>query len=158
MKIHDLITKARKSKRRIGRGIAAGRGKTAGRGTKGQNSRSGGRVRPGFEGGQNPLYARIPKIPGFTSKINDKEEITTGQLEKTFNANSQITTMNLAQAKLISSPYSSVKLIYKGELTKKFKLEIQAVSSSAKASLVKAGGSVSIVDRSKRGKLEKVTE
>ena len=67
MKFHQLEISSKKDRKRVGRGISAGGGKTAGRGTKGQNSRSGGRVRPGFEGGQNPIIARLPKLPGFTS-------------------------------------------------------------------------------------------
>jgi large subunit ribosomal protein L15 len=152
MKIHQLITKRREKKRRSGRGIAAGRGKTAGRGTKGQNARSGGGVRPGFEGGQNPLYARIPKFPGFTSRISSKVVVKTGQLEKKFAAGSVINSEKLARAGLISSQYSSVKLISKGKLSKKFSLHIQAVSKSAKSAVEMAGGTVSIVDKPKRFK------
>jgi large subunit ribosomal protein L15 len=82
MKYHELKVASKKSSKRVGRGISAGQGKTAGRGTKGQSSRTGGRVRPGFEGGQNPLYQRLPKLPGFTSHRPKTENVYTGQLDE----------------------------------------------------------------------------
>ncbi len=80
MKFHELETTAHKSGRRVGRGIAAGRGKTAGRGTKGQKARTGSGRRPGFEGGQNPLMQRLPKLRGFRSNRVPAENVYTGQL------------------------------------------------------------------------------
>lgn len=82
MKYGDLSISSDKKSKRVGRGISAGRGKTAGRGTKGQSSRSGGRVRPGFEGGQNPLYLRLPKLPGFKSHRPKAENVYTGQINE----------------------------------------------------------------------------
>src|SRR5438128_5015070 len=112
MKYHELTTAKRKSSNRVGRGIAAGGGKTAGRGTKGQSSRTGGRVRPGFEGGQNPLYMRLPKLPGFHSHRPKTEVVYTGQLDQF--ANKTADNAALAAAGLIASPFSRVKLVVKG--------------------------------------------
>src|SRR5688572_30068023 len=75
MKVHELSVTTKKSRKRVGRGIAAGSGKTAGRGTKGQNSRTGGGVRPGFEGGQNPLAKRLPKLRGFQARSHTTYQV-----------------------------------------------------------------------------------
>ncbi len=82
MKYNELQTSKPKSARRLGRGISAGQGKTAGRGTKGQRSRTGSKRRPGFEGGQNPLMQRLPKLPGFRSIRPKSELVYTGQLNQ----------------------------------------------------------------------------
>ena len=79
MQYHQLQVTKKQSKKRVGRGISAGQGKTAGRGTKGQNSRTGGKRRPGFEGGQTPLMIRLPKLRGFTSHAPKTESVYTGQ-------------------------------------------------------------------------------
>ncbi len=148
MKFNDLNIRSNKSARRVGRGIAAGRGKTAGRGTKGQSSRSGGRVRPGFEGGQNPLYKRLPKLPGFTSHRPKAENIYTGQLDQF--SGKTVDNFTLANAGLVSSPYTRVKLVVKGEVTKKVTVKLQAASEAAVAAVQKAGGSFDKVDQVKR--------
>ena len=82
MKFNELELTSNRSSRRVGRGIAAGQGKTAGRGTKGQKARTGNGRRPGFEGGQNPLVQRLPKLPGFRSNRTKPENINTTQLNK----------------------------------------------------------------------------
>lgn len=148
MKFHKLDTTNKKSARRAGRGIAAGRGKTAGRGTKGQSSRSGGRVRPGFEGGQNPLYMRLPKLPGFRSHRPKAENIYTGQLDQL--TGKTVDNTVLADAGLVSSSYASVKLIVKGEVTKKTTVKLQSASESAVAMVQKAGGTFEKVPRLRR--------
>src|SRR6476469_9971868 len=117
MKFNELQLTKNKSNKRVGRGIAAGQGKTAGRGTKGQKARTGATRKPGFEGGQNPLMQRLPKLPGFRSHRAKAEIVFTGQLEKL--AGSTIDATALAAAGLISSPHVKVKLLTKGELTKK---------------------------------------
>src|SRR3990167_3629800 len=99
MKIHDLKALTKQSRKRVGRGISAGQGKTAGRGTKGQNARTGGGVRPGFEGGQNPFMHRVPKRRGFKSRAAKTEVIHTDQLNH-FKGN--VTLDSLAKAGLIS--------------------------------------------------------
>ncbi len=148
MKFHDLkVTKNRKTNR-VGRGIAAGQGKTAGRGTKGQGSRKSGGVRPGFEGGQMPLYMRLPKLRGFTSKRTPTSTIYTSQLETLGKAT--VDTTVLAEAGLIEHPHVRVKLITNGDLTKKMTVKLQFASAPAVAMLQKAGGSFEKVDQLKR--------
>jgi large subunit ribosomal protein L15 len=139
MKYNELILKRNKSANRVGRGISAGQGKTAGRGTKGQGARKSGGVRPGFEGGQMPLYMRVPKLRGFKSKRTPAEVVYTGQLDSIKKA--VIDTSALAEAGLISSPYVNVKLILKGEVKSKKEVKITKASASAIVAVEKAGGS-----------------
>ncbi len=156
MKIHELQTGKKQTSKRVGRGIAAGGGKTAGRGTKGQSSRTGGKVRPGFEGGQNPLYMRLPKLPGFRSNRPKAELVYTGQLDQF--AGKTADNFTVANAGLTSSPYVKVKLISNGEVTKKVTVKLQAASESAVAAVQKAGGSFAKtpqVGRSKQAKEDK---
>ncbi len=150
MSYNDLKLSSNKSRNRVGRGISAGQGKTAGRGTKGQRARTGKKLRAGFEGGQNPLMMRLPKLPGFTSHRTPPQVIYTGQLDKL--PAKQITSQELAEAGLINDAFSAVKLITKGEVTKAIKLEVQGASASAIAAVEKAGGKVTIVDRPKQPK------
>ncbi len=139
MKYHELKTITPKTRKRVGRGIAAGKGKTAGRGTKGQKARTGSSAKPGFAGGSNPLMQKLPKLPGFRSHKIAAENVYTGQLEqfgsKTVDANT------LAEAKIISSPFVTVKLIVKGDLTKKVTVKLSSASQAAIAAVESAGGS-----------------
>ncbi|HSW37202.1 MAG TPA: 50S ribosomal protein L15 [Candidatus Saccharimonadales bacterium] len=139
MKYHELQVKKSRSPKRVGRGIAAGQGKTAGRGTKGQKSRTGYSKRPGFEGGQNPLMQRLPKLPGFRSLRTPAENVYTDQLDQF--ANKIVDSGVLAEAKLVSSPYAAVKLLSRGKVTKKIVVKLQAASESAIAAIQEAGGS-----------------
>lgn len=148
MKYNDLQLTPKKSAKRVGRGIAAGQGKTAGRGTKGQMSRTGAKKRPGFEGGQNPLMQRTPKLPGFTSHRPKMEVVYTGQLEQF--AGKTIETALLAEHGLVSSPYMRVKLLQNGELTKKVTVKLQAASAGAIEAVQKAGGTFESVPQSGR--------
>jgi large subunit ribosomal protein L15 len=145
MKYNELVLARNKSKQRVGRGISAGRGKTAGRGTKGQGARKSGGVRPGFEGGQMPLYMRVPKLRGFKSKRTPHENVYTGQLETI--KSGIIDTKVLAEVGLISNPHVSVKLILKGDLKAKKEVKLQAASAKAAEAVEKAGGSFSITPR-----------
>lgn len=147
MKYHELATASKKSSKRVGRGIAAGQGKTAGRGTKGQKSRTGYSRRPGFEGGQNPLMQRFPKLRGFTSHRVAPEVVYTGQLDA---LSATITTTTLAEAGLISSAHVRVKLVVKGDVTKKHTVNLQLASASAIKAIEKAGGSFKATERLKR--------
>ena len=144
MKYNELVLERQKKAKRAGRGISAGRGKTAGRGTKGQGSRKS-PVRYGFEGGQNPLHARLPKLRGFKSHRPVVENVYTGQLEQI--KKPAIDTKILFETGLISSPHVRVKLLLKGELTTKKIVQLQAASQQAVKSLEKAGGSFSKVDQ-----------
>lgn len=152
MKFHELDVTANRSGRRVGRGIAAGQGKTAGRGTKGQKSRTGKGRRPGFEGGQNPLMMRLPKLPGFRSIRPKKEVVYTGQLDA---FKGTVDNFTAFEAGLVSSPYVRVKLVLKGDVTKKVDVKLQAASENAIAAVQKAGGTFKAVDRVARQKQEK---
>ncbi|MFA5003970.1 MAG: 50S ribosomal protein L15 [Candidatus Saccharimonadales bacterium] len=138
MKFNELSTSKNRAPRRVGRGIAAGQGKTAGRGTKGQKSRTGSSKRPGFEGGQNPLMQRLPKLHGFRSFKVNSEVVFTEQLNA---LGAKIDTTVLAEKGLITSPYVNVKLLNRGELTKKVDVKLQRASETAIAAVQKAGGS-----------------
>jgi large subunit ribosomal protein L15 len=150
MKYHELQTKATKRPKRVGRGIAAGQGKTAGRGTKGQKARTGSHSRPGFAGGQNPLMQQLPKLPGFSSHRVKAENVYTGQLDQF--SGKTIDTAVLAEAGLISSPYVTVKLIVKGELTKKVSVSLAGASEQAIAAVQQAGGTFNKTIRPSRVK------
>jgi len=138
MKYHELNVTKQKAPKRVGRGIAAGQGKTAGRGTKGQNSRAGGRRRPGFEGGQTPLMQRLPKLRGFRSLSPKAENIYTGQLNA-FNGKT-VDNFSLFEAGLVTNPHTIVKVVVKGELKSKVTVNLQGASEAAKAMIAKAGG------------------
>lgn len=150
MKYHELSTPSKKSRTRVGRGISAGKGKTAGRGTKGQRSRAGSGRRPGFEGGQNPLARRIPKLPGFRSIRPKAENVYTGQLDDL--KLKVVDNFSLYDAGIVSSPYTDVKLIKKGDVTKKQTVKLQGASEAAVELLQKAGGEFTKTARVKRQK------
>lgn len=150
MKYHELQTAKQKQSTRVGRGISAGRGKTAGRGTKGQGSRTGSKAKPGFAGGSNPLMQKLPKLPGFKSHRTAPEVVYTGQLEQF--SGKTVDAEVLAAAKLISNPYVSVKVVVKGELTKKVTVKLFRASESAVAAIEAAGGSFEKTARLSRPK------
>ena len=137
MKYNELTAKATKTKRRVGRGISAGQGKTAGRGTKGQGSRTGSKARPGFAGGQNPLMQKLPKLPGFRSHRVKHENVFTDQLAV---LGATVDNVKLADAGLVSNAHVSVKLLKRGELSKKVTVKLQMASASAIEALETAGG------------------
>lgn len=147
MKYNELNVSANRKTTRVGRGIAAGRGKTAGRGTKGQNSRSGGGVRPGFEGGQNPLMNRIPKLRGFRAVKPKAEVVYTSQLN---GLGSTVDNHTLAEAGIISSPYVRVKIVSNGEVSKKISITNQSASKNAIENIESAGGSFTATDQLQR--------
>lgn len=152
MKINELNASKSRSRRRLGRGIASGRGKTAGRGTKGYGSRTGSKRRPGFEGGQNPLMKRLPKLRGFKSFKTPTEIIYTGQLEQ---VKGNVTNTSLFEAGLVSSPFTHVKLVVKGEVSKKLTVKLQSASNAAIEAVQKAGGSFEAVEQQKRPSTKK---
>jgi large subunit ribosomal protein L15 len=139
MKYNELVANKQKTGKRVGRGISGGGGKTAGRGTKGQGARKSGGVRPGFEGGQMPLYMRIPKLRGFKSHRPKSDIVYTGQLDAI--KKQAVSNDSLFEAGLIPDQFSSVKLLVKGELTTKKDIHLQAASTQAIAAIEKAGGS-----------------
>lgn len=126
---------------RVGRGHGSGNGKTAGRGHKGQKARSGGGVRPGFEGGQMPLYRRLPKR-GFTNR-NTKEivVVNVGRLN-VFEDGDVVTIASLVEKGIVGNPRDGVKVLGNGELEKKLTVKVTAVSQGAKEKIEALGGSV----------------
>lgn len=155
VKSHELNIEGKKSRKRDGRGIAAGRGKTAGRGTKGQNSRSGGKRRPGFEGGQNPFSMRLPKNRGFKSFKEPKQTVYTSDLNS---LKGKVDNFVLFENGIIGNPYGDAKLVVKGELTAKVDLQIAGASEGAKAAVEAAGGSFTQTESPNREKIEKKSE
>ena len=137
-----------KTKKRVGRGVASGWGKTCGSGHKGQKSRSGGKVKPGFEGGQMPLQMRLPKY-GFTSRIGQvTSEVRTSELNKVEGGNISIET--LKKSGVITSGTKRVKIMLSGKVDKKLTIKGLPVSKGAREAIEKAGGEIvdSEVDRS----------
>ncbi len=145
MKLNELkYTKGSKhSKKRVGRGTGSGHGKTSGRGQKGQKSRSGGGTRPGFEGGQNPLYRRIPKF-GFTN-INAKKYfiLSLDDLEKLNidNIDHEI----LYKEKIIKSKNTLIKILCNGKITKSINVKVNKISKNAIKEINNAGGKVEVL-------------
>ncbi|MEC8075493.1 MAG: 50S ribosomal protein L15 [Pseudomonadota bacterium] len=131
---------SRRTRKRVGRGIGSGLGKTAGRGHKGQKSRSGSRILPGFEGGQQPLQRRLPKF-GFTSKVGR----TTGEvtLSEVAAANADVVTLDiLKEADLVSRKLARVKVILSGSIDKAVTVQGLGVTKGARAAIEAAGGKV----------------
>ena len=145
MQLNDLrpaegSTHARK---RLGRGSSSGTGTTAGRGTKGQLSRSGGGKGKGFEGGQQPLAMRLPKLPGFKNRNRvEYAPVNVARLEALFEDGDTVDTEALVAKGVIKHDYIPVKVLGDGELTKKLTVSVDKVSASAKAKIEAAGGKV----------------
>lgn len=146
MRLHDLSPAKGSTKRpkRVGRGTGSGRGKTSTRGHKGQKSRSGGGVRLGFEGGQMPLYRRLPKR-GFTNIF--KKEFAIANIEdlNVFEENTQITPELLIEKGIIKKTKDGVKILGKGELNIKIHVAANAFSKSAQAKIEAAGGKAEVI-------------
>lgn len=155
MKYNELSAKRQTKPTRKGRGISAGEGKTAGRGTKGQGSRKSGGVRPGFEGGQMPLYMRLPKLRGFKSHQLAPETAYTGQLAEI--KKQTIDNAALAEAGIVSSPYVAVKVVLRGELGVKKDVKLQGASKAAIAAIEKAGGTFQPIVRHGRPNTKKTS-
>ncbi len=125
---------------RVGRGPGSGNGKTAGKGHKGQNARSGGGVRPGFEGGQLPLYRKLPKR-GFHNKFATVYAIVNvADLEKNFQDGDVVTLEALLAKKIIRKSFDGLKVLGDGELTKKLTVQATVFSAAAKEKITAAGG------------------
>mgnify|MGYP001204216282 FL=1 len=148
MKLNTLI-KTNYPKLRVGRGIGSGKGKTSGRGVKGQKSRSGVAIKS-FEGGQMPLYRRLPKR-GF-KKIGKKNiailnlsDLTLFLKNKKIKIQDEISIKNLSEKKLIGKKYSKLKILGKGEVKEKLKITTDFISKSARSKIEKAGGSINVL-------------
>lgn len=153
MKYNELNVIANSSRKRVGRGIAAGQGKTAGRGTKGQKSRTGHSKMPaGFMGGQRAIMQAIPKMKGFKSLHAKAQVVYTDTLDT---LKGKVDNFKLAEANLIANPYASVKIITRGEIKNKIDLETQFASKTAIEAIKKAGGSFKKVMVPQRQKANK---
>ncbi|MDT2813265.1 50S ribosomal protein L15 [Vagococcus carniphilus] len=146
MKLHELhpAEGSRHVRNRVGRGSSSGNGKTSGRGQKGQKSRSGGGVRLGFEGGQTPLFMRLPKR-GFTN-INRKEyAIVNLDVLNRFEDGAEVTPTTLIEAGIVKDAKAGIKILGNGELTKKLSVKAAKFSKSAQTAIEAAGGSVEVI-------------
>lgn len=154
MKIHELKTTSARSIKRVGRGISAGGGKTAGRGTKGQNSRTGNKFKPGFEGGQTKLSMRLPKARGFKA-LNpfSYQVVNLGDLEKL--AKKSVSAETLKEAGLIRKADQPVKLLGNGTIKLAVTVKVDAASVSAIKAVEKAGGKVELLAPKKASKSTK---
>ena len=144
MKLHELQSPkgAKKSRKRKGRGIAAGQGKTAGRGTKGQASRSGGTKGPYFESGQLPLVRRLPYRRGFTNIFKVQYAPVNLYRLQDFAADAEVSPETLAAAGIIKSPSLPVAILGDGEVDRPLVVKAHRFSASARAKIEEAGGSV----------------
>lgn len=134
---------ARHSKKRLGRGTSSGLGKTAGKGHKGQNARTGGGVRPGFEGGQTPIFRRLPKV-GFTSLTTKKYVLLNlSDLEKL--GLNEINHQTLVAKKVLKNEKELIKILGNGTISKSVNVKVNKVSQTAKTAIEKAGGKVEVI-------------
>ncbi|MFC7678132.1 50S ribosomal protein L15 [Paenibacillus sp. GCM10028914] len=146
MKLHELSPApgSRKERKRVGRGPSSGTGKTSGRGHKGQNSRSGGGVRPGFEGGQNPLYRRLPKR-GFVNPTRKEYAIVNIEELNSFAAGTEVTPEVLVESGIVNNTKSGIKILGNGEVTVKLTVKANKFSQSAVEKIEAAGGKTEVI-------------
>ncbi len=150
MKLHELrpASGATRGRKRVGRGISAGQGKTAGRGTKGQNARSGGGVRPYFEGGQLPLVRKLPFVRGykfFNPYKVDFEPINLDQLAARFEAGGEVSPKTLVDAGLIKHARDLVVVLGRGEIDHPLTVRVHRISAAAREKVEAAGGTVELL-------------
>jgi large subunit ribosomal protein L15 len=147
MRLHDLKPNpgAKHRRKRVGCGESSGHGKTSGKGHKGQKARSGGSIRPGFEGGQMPLYRQLAKR-GFNNAAFKTVYgvVNIDDLEKSFEDGSAINEKLLRGAGFVRGNLDGIKILGRGEVTKKFHLEVEAITASAREKIEKAGGTVTL--------------
>ena len=146
MKLHELkpAEGSTRNRKRIGRGVGSGWGKTAGRGNKGHNARSGGGVRPGFEGGQMPLHRRLPKR-GFNNIFKQEIAIVNVKDLERFESGSVVDASALVRSGLVKGRRDGIKLLGQGEIKIPLTVKINAISRSAREKIEAAGGSVEVI-------------
>ena len=146
MKLNELSPAegSRKNRKRIGRGVASGSGKTAGRGSKGHNSRSGGGVRPGFEGGQMPIHRRLPKR-GFTNIFADCVAVINVRDLNRFESGSVVDEVALVGSGLVKGARDGIKLLGQGEIGHPLSVKVNRISATARKKIEAAGGNVEVV-------------
>lgn len=148
MKLHDLkpAPGSNRDRKRVGRGVGSGTGKTAGRGTKGQLSRSGGRLRPGFEGGQNPIYRRMPYKRGFKSPFKTKYELINLKTIANLELEGPITPESLFERGVTRSLDLPIKILGDGEIATAMTFRAHKFTKSAQEKIEAAGGTVEVID------------
>ena len=146
MKLHELkpAEGSRKPRRRVGRGIGSGMGKTSTRGTKGQFSRTGGGTRPGFEGGQMPLYRRLPKR-GFKNTFAKKYAEVNDEQLNCFDNGAVVDPAALIEAGILKNVLDGVRVLGNGELTKSLTVQAQGFTKSAQQKIEAAGGKAEVI-------------
>jgi large subunit ribosomal protein L15 len=146
MKLHELkpAEGSRHERKRLGRGIGSGQGKTAGKGHKGQNARSGGGVRIGFEGGQTPLYRRLPKR-GFTNISRKEYAVVNLDALNRFEEGTEVTPELLIETGVVSNEKAGIKILAKGNVEKKLTVKAHKFSSAAKEAIEAAGGNTEVI-------------
>ncbi|GIP55774.1 MULTISPECIES: 50S ribosomal protein L15 [Paenibacillus] len=146
MKLHELSPApgSRQERKRVGRGTGSGMGKTSTRGHKGQNARSGGGVRPGFEGGQNPLYRRLPKR-GFNNPTRKEYAIVNIEELNSFEAGTEVTPELLFEQGIVKNAKSGIKVLGNGEVTVKLTVKANKFSQSAVEKIEAAGGKTEVI-------------
>ena len=147
MKIHTIqpAVGANTAEKRLGRGIGSGLGKTSGKGHKGQWARSGGGVRPGFEGGQTPLARRLPKR-GFNNKFRVEYDVVNVDALNVFDNGTVVTPELLAETRIVNGKKGGVKVLGNGHLTKQLTVKADKFSASAKAAIEAAGGVAEVIE------------
>jgi large subunit ribosomal protein L15 len=145
MKLNELLPPdgSRGTRKRVGRGVGSGQGKTAGRGSKGHNCRSGGGVRPGFEGGQMPLHRRLPK-GGFTNIFKKKIAVINIRDLARFESGSIVDEAALLRAGLVKGRRDGIKLLGQGEITIPLTIKVNEVSKNAREKITAAGGNIEV--------------
>ena len=146
MKLHELSPApgSKTDRKRVGRGVGSGWGKTAGRGTKGQNSRAGGGVRPGYEGGQMPIHRRLPKR-GFTNLFRKRYAIINVRDLSRFESGSVVDEAALVSRRLVKGRRDGIKLLGQGEIDIPITVKVHKISQSARAKIEAVGGSVEVL-------------
>jgi large subunit ribosomal protein L15 len=146
MKLHELkpAEGSRKERKRLGRGIGSGQGKTAGKGHKGQNARSGGGVRLGFEGGQTPLFRRLPKR-GFTNIHRKEFAIVNLDVLNRFEEGTEVTPELLIETGVVKNEKAGIKILAKGNVEKKLTVKAHKFSSTAKEAIEAVGGTTEVI-------------
>jgi len=146
MKLNELSPPkgSRRARKRVGRGVGSGKGKTAGRGTKGYNSRSGGGVRPGFEGGQMPLHRRLPKR-GFTNIFKKKIAVINIRDLVKFESGTVVDEAALVSAGLVKGRRDGIKLLGHGEIKTPLTIKVNMLSKSAREKIIESGGNIEVL-------------
>ena len=149
MKLNSFNSQISKIKKRLGRGIGSSKGKTCGRGHKGQKSRSGVAIKS-FEGGQMPLYRRLPKRGFKNFRIKNIAMVNLSKIQQIFEnkkviLNNKVNLLSLQKLKLVNKKYKKLKLLGSGDIKEKFDAEVNFISSSAKSKIEKLGGKVILI-------------